>query len=93
MDRFLHFLKEEEATQRRAGITDPIAILEYVKCAEGTRAGQAFWSLLWGRGTAELQDWCLFPVAGVTIYMSRQTQQALKWKHIDYVDNQVVVPD
>ena len=48
MDRFLHFLKEEEATQRRAGISDPIAILEYVKCAEGTRAGQAFWSLMWG---------------------------------------------
>jgi hypothetical protein len=92
MDRFLDFLKEEDARQRSQGTNDPVVILEYIKCAEGSRAGQAFWSLMWGKGSPERRDWCLFEVAGVTIYMSRQTQQALKWKHIDYIDNQVFVP-
>ena len=92
MDRFVQFLDQEATRQRNDGVNEPIAILDYVKCAEGSRAGQAFWSLMWGRGGEERQDWCLFTVSNVTIYMSRQTQQALKWKHIDYVDNQVVVP-
>lgn len=78
---------------RRLGKTEPVAILEYLKCAEGARAGQAYWSLLWGNGARDLQDWCLFKVGGVTVYMSRQTQLALKWKHIDFIDNQVVVPN
>jgi hypothetical protein len=92
MDRFIAFLKEEDAMQRSQGTSDPVVILEYVKCADGARAGQAFWSLMWSKGIADRKDWCLFPVSGVTIYMSRQTQQALKWKYIDYIDNQVVVP-
>ncbi|MCB1094407.1 MAG: hypothetical protein KDN22_02405 [Verrucomicrobiae bacterium] len=92
MDRFIAFLKEEDALQRSQGTSDPVVILEYVKCVEGDRAGEAFWSLVWGRGVAGRKDWCLFSVAGVTIYMSRQTQQALRWKHIDYIDNQVIVP-
>ncbi|MGK0189008.1 MAG: hypothetical protein ACI9R3_004824 [Verrucomicrobiales bacterium] len=90
--RFIAYLAEENTRQRARETTNPVAILEYVKCAEGARAGQAFWSLIWGRGNPEMQDWCLFKVADVTIFMSRQTQQALKWKYIDYVDNQVVVP-
>lgn len=92
-DRFIAFLREEDASQRSNGVPNPVAILEYVRCAEGDRAGQAFWSLMWGRGDAQMQDWCLFKISGVTIFMSRQTQHALKWKHIDYIDNQVVVPN
>ena len=92
MDRFLQFLQAEDRRRRSAGATDPVAILEYVKCAEGAAAGQAFWSLMWGNGAADVQDWCIFKVEGVSLYMSRQTQQALKWKHVDYIDNQLVVP-
>ena len=94
-DRFLAFLQSENAARRaEAGDSDetPVAIVDYVKCAEGPRAGTAYWHLGWGKGAAKMQDWCLFRVEGVTIYMSRQTQRALKWKHIDYLDGQVFVP-
>ena len=95
-DNFLSYLKAEFVLQRMEGDTsvesEPVAIVDYVKCAEGARAGQAFWNLSWGSGVRGLQDWCLFRVDAMTIYMSRQTQRALKWKHIDYREGQVVVP-
>ena len=91
LDRFLQFLSDEACRLRSEGKTHPVAILEYIQCAEGRRAGQAFWSLMWGSGQRDLQDWCLFEAGGVPIYMSRQTQLALQWKYIDFIDNKVVV--
>lgn len=91
-DAFLSFLKAE-ATREAADIEKPTAIIEYVKCAEGLRAGEAWWKLTWAKSVGR-EDWCLFPLAaGFQIYLAPQTQKALKWKHIDYREGRVCVPD
>jgi hypothetical protein len=94
-DSFLSYLEQESLLQSEGldqSSVYPVAIVDYVKCAEGPRAGTAYWKLSWGKGPSGLQDWCLFRTRNITIYMSRQTQRALKWKHIDYRDGQVFVP-
>ena len=92
-DRFLRYLAEEAARRKAAvqGI-EPVAIIDYVKCSDGLRSGQAWWNLTWGKCTGNLENWCLFDAEGVPVYLSRQTQRALRWKHIDYVGGKVQVP-
>ena len=90
-DAFVAFLRREAARQEM-GSGELVAIIEYVKCVEGQRAGESWWKLAWGRAAGR-EEWCLFPIDGLRIYLSKQTQHALKWKHIDYRDGTVTVPE
>ena len=57
--------------------------IDYVKCVDGPRRGDSWWSLTWTSDKA-VRASNLFRVAGVQIYLSPQTQKALRHRYIDF---------
>jgi hypothetical protein len=96
---FIDHLREECARERlraastRGGKGDSnsrIPVIHYVRCLDGERKDEAWWSVNWERRD-KLAAGDLFTVAGVEVALPRQTQKGLKWRHIDFRDGKVVV--
>ena len=66
--------------------------IDYVKCADGPRKGSSWWSLTWTSPKA-VRASQLFKVGNgeLQIYLSPQTQKALKHHYIDFRDGKVFV--
>jgi len=64
--------------------------IDYVKCADGPRKGASWWSLTWTSDKA-VRSSNLFKVGEYQIYISPQTQKALRHRFIDYRDGGVFV--
>lgn len=89
-DDFLDWLRDWTAREGTSHQGRVLA-LEYVRCHDGPRAGQAWLEWLWVR-RAGLSDHCLFRVDGVAtdagkpafldLYLSPQTQKGLRWRHL-----------
>jgi len=92
---FIDHLRVECARERLrvaglAGGEPRVPVIHYVRCLDGEREGEAWWSVCWERrdtrGAGEL-----FQVAGVEVALPRQTQKGLRWRHVDFRDGKVVV--
>ena len=83
-----------------------VMALEYVRCKEGLRQGQAWLEWMWVK-RAGLSEHCVFhlslpasstaeeaaqkPVENeIDLYLSPQTQQGLRWRHLDAKNGQPV---
>ena len=64
--------------------------IDYVKCVDGARKGDSWWSLTWTSDKA-VRASNLFKVGDYRIYLSPQTQKALKHNYIDFRDGSVFV--
>ena len=64
--------------------------IDYIKVADGPRKGDAWWSLTWTSDKA-VRSCNLFKVGDYQIYISPQTQKALKHSYIDFKDGGVFV--
>ncbi len=92
---FIDHLREERARERlRAaslrGSEPKVPVIHYVRCLDGERKGEAWWSVHWERRD-KLAAGELFAVAGVEVALPKQTQKGLKWRHVDFRDGKVVV--
>jgi len=98
-DPFLAWLREWTGTEGTSHEGRVLA-LEYVRCRDGPRAGQAWLEWLWVKRTG-LSTHCLFRVEGVAkeknapapldLYLSPQTQTGLRWRHLDAHNGQPTV--
>jgi hypothetical protein len=83
-DAFLFFL--QQLNQR---VTDPhsheVLALEYIRCAEGDRAGQSWLEWFWFP-RAGLKSECFFAVGLLELYLAPQTQKGLKYRYLDVKD-------
>lgn len=64
--------------------------IDYVRCVDGPRKGDSWWSLTWTSDKAVLAR-NLFKVGDYRIYLSPQSQKALKHRYIDFRDGGVFV--
>ena len=64
--------------------------IDYIKCVDGARKGSSWWSLTWTSDKA-VRASNLFKVGEFQIYLSPQTQKALKHHYIDLRDGEVFV--
>lgn len=67
-----------------------VPAIDYVRCIDGVRQGSSWWSLTWTSDKAVRQS-NLFKVGDYQIYISPQTQKALKHHYIDFRDGEVFV--
>jgi hypothetical protein len=88
-DAFIRFLILEYA-QQAIQHPDCILALDYLRCKEGPRAGEAWLDRLW-LPRRSLSAEHIFPVAGLEIYLSPQTQKGLKHHYLDCKDGQPYV--
>lgn len=88
-DAFLAWLDAWVAEQGSSHEARVLAI-EYLRCREGLRAGQAWLEWFWAKrqGVAEHN---LFWVNGVDLYLSPTTQKGLKWRCLDAKEGQPYV--
>ena len=89
LDGFIDHLAEC-AVSRPGGDGTHIASLEYVRCIEGTQAGEE-WAELGLIHRGNLSAEYVFEVDGAMLYMSRQTQKGLRDKWVDYRAEKLVV--
>lgn len=90
-DAFLAWLRDWTAREGTSHAGRVLA-LDYIRCREGPRAGQAWLEWLWVK-RAGLSAHCLFRIDGVAtendapapldLYLSPQTQKGLRWRHLD----------
>jgi hypothetical protein len=64
--------------------------IDYVRCVDGPRSGESWWSLTWTSARA-VRPYNLFKVGEMQIYLSPQTQKALRHRYIDFRDGAVFV--
>lgn len=98
-DPFLAWLREWTAREGTSHAGRVLA-LDYIRCREGPRAGQAWLEWLWVK-RAGLSPHCLFRIDGVAteqnapapldLYLSPQTQAGLRWRHLSARDGQPTV--
>ena len=69
---------------------DLLPAIDYTRCIDGPRKGDAWWSLTWTSDKA-VRASNLFKVGEYRIYISPQTQKALKHHYIDFRDGGVFV--
>ena len=68
-----------------------VAQLAYVRCREGTLAGQAWVTVMWSplKGMGEHE---IYPIAGkVKIYLNKATRTALRDRCLDIRDGAIIV--
>ena len=86
---FAHYLrqKEREEFSRHPG---ELLSLEYVRCAEGEKAGASWWYLDWvSHMVAPMQQ--QYRIENTPVFIHRQTKSGLKNRLLHFVDGQVVV--
>lgn len=98
-DPFLSWLREWTILEGTSHDGRVLAI-DYVRCGEGPRAGQAWLEWLWVKRSG-LSTHCLFRIDGVAeenghpvpleIYLSPQSQSGLRWRHLSARDGQPTV--
>ncbi|MFN0125848.1 MAG: hypothetical protein ACKV19_04085 [Verrucomicrobiales bacterium] len=98
-DPFLAWLREWTAREGTSHVGRVLAI-DYIRCREGARAGQAWLEWFWVK-RAGLSPHCLFRIeamametgapAPLDIYLSPATQQGLRWRHLDARGDQPTV--
>lgn len=66
--------------------------IDYVRCVDGARRGESWWSLTWTSARA-VRSCNLFKIGDedMQIYISPQSQKALKHHYIDFRDGAVFV--
>lgn len=79
--RFIAFV---EALVAAEAANHPGAVLcvEYLRCREGARAGEAWLEWFWVRREG-LSEAAIFRIGRAEVYLSPQTQQGLKWRYLD----------
>jgi hypothetical protein len=90
-DAFLDWLREWTGREGSSHQGRVLAI-EYVRCGEGPRAGQAWLEWMWVKRLG-LSTHCLFRLEDIAVennlpvpldvYLSPQTQKGLRWRHLD----------
>jgi hypothetical protein len=96
---FLAWLQEWTRSEGTSHAGRVLAI-EYIRCREGPRAGQAWLEWLWVK-RAGLSPHCLFRLddaatendapAAIDLYLSPQTQRGLRWRHLSVRDGHPTV--
>jgi len=89
-DSFLVWLRQWTAVEGTSHEGRVLA-LEYVRCRDGPRAGQAWLEWMWVK-RAGLSSHCLFRIpdgaieneaaAPIDLYLSPQSQTGLRWRHL-----------
>jgi len=90
-DAFLAWLREWTATEGTSHAGRVLA-LDYIRCREGPRAGEAWLEWLWVKRHG-LSPHCVFRIDDVAVendqsapldlYLSPQSQKGLRWRHLD----------
>lgn len=98
-DPFLAWLRDWTA-QEGTSHAGRVMAIEYTRCGEGPRAGQAWLEWMWVK-RAGLSPHCVFRVEGVAtekdvavpldLYLSPQSQAGLRWRHLDVRGGQPAV--
>ncbi len=86
---FLDFLSEMW-TREAPAHPRCVVVIDYVRCKDGPRAGQAWLECFWF-AKAALSEHCVFTVAGAELYLSPQSQAGLKWRYLDAADGRLRV--
>jgi len=77
-------------TCSEAGTVRKILALEYVRASSGDQKGGAWWDVQWVPEKRVPVE-CRFEIGSVPVCLSRQSQQGLKNRCLDWRDGAVVV--
>lgn len=86
---FADFLSRKQQEEGPAHAGELLA-LDYIRCREGERAGQAWWQLDWVPLMNIPAD-ARLKLGNTEIALSRKTVQGLKGQLLHYADGQVIV--
>ena len=88
-DAFASWLEAWKAAEAEANF-GLIPELSYVRCGEGSRAGESWVSLIW-RPLQGVEEHEIFLVGGVRVFFARQTRRALRDRCLDIHEEKIVV--
>ena len=67
-----------------------IFVIEYLRCADGNRAGKAWWTQCWASRDG-MPDYQIHRVGGVEVYLPSGTAAGLSGRFVDYKDDEIRV--